>query len=275
MEEIKILGIPVKRINKNQFLKTIEGTIFSGSKLHIVTVNPEMFVEASKNFHFKKILRKTFNIADGVGTMWASYYLSLIDKKDRYQKLGFIKKLLLFKLTIFLIPFWKKIFKVLPEKLSGSDIFWDVLELANKYSWRVFLMGGRRGVAKKVKRIIEEKFKKIIICDAIEGSPRSKKDFLIRERIRRTTPNVLFVAFGSPKQEVWIERNLKHLNNRLVAIGVGGTFDFVAGKIKRAPAVFQSLGLEWLWRLILEPKKRFKRIINAIFVFPWLILKSK
>ena len=87
-------------------------------------------------------------------------------------------------------------------------------------------------------------------------------------------PDILFVAYGSPHQEFWIHRNLFKLNSVKVAIGVGGTFDFYAGKRKRAPKWMQKIGLEWLWRLTGEPK-RLSRIWNATFVFARLVAKEK
>ena len=96
---------------------------------------------------------------------------------------------------------------------------------------------------------------------------------LIR-RINNAQPEILFVALGAPKQEIWIYENLKKMPSVKLAMGVGGSFDFISGRIKRAPLIFQRLGLEWLWRLILEPR-RIKRIYNATAKFGWVVLKNK
>ncbi len=93
------------------------------------------------------------------------------------------------------------------------------------------------------------------------------------QRINKTQPDIIFIAFGAPKQEEWICENLKKMPSVKLAIGVGGSFDFVSGKVKRAPLILQKLGLEWLWRLILEPR-RIKRIYNATVKFCWLVLRK-
>ena len=105
--------------------------------------------------------------------------------------------------------------------------------------------------------------------------PNSNNDKLNEEliqRINKTKPDIIFVAFGSPKQEEWIHESLKRIPSVKLAIGVGGSFDFISGKTKRAPLIFQKLWLEWLWRLILEPR-RIGRIYNATVKFSWLIFK--
>jgi N-acetylglucosaminyldiphosphoundecaprenol N-acetyl-beta-D-mannosaminyltransferase len=92
------------------------------------------------------------------------------------------------------------------------------------------------------------------------------------KRIESARPHILLVAFGAPAQDMWIATHLKSLPTVRIAMGVGGTFDFLAGDVRRAPLALRILGLEWLWRLILEPW-RWKRIWTAVVTFPWLVLR--
>jgi N-acetylglucosaminyldiphosphoundecaprenol N-acetyl-beta-D-mannosaminyltransferase len=94
------------------------------------------------------------------------------------------------------------------------------------------------------------------------------------DRINRSGANVLLVAFGVPKQDFWITRHAAQLTNVRIAIGVGGAFDYLSGRIRRAPAVFRRMGLEWLWRVVQEPR-RIPRILNATVVFLWTVLRSR
>jgi len=272
MKEIKILGIPVKQINKKQLLGLIEEKINRREKLHIVTVNPEILVSAQKENEFKKILRQSFNIPDAVGIMWAGYYLSKTNGASGL--FGSLKKLFWLKWSLILTPFWQKKFKIFPEKLSGSDIFWDILKLADKKRYKIMFLGADEGVAQMVANKMRIQFKNLKIVGAIPGSAKESDDEMMQKIVNNAEPQIIFAAYGSPKQEYWIARNLPYFKNSLITIGVGGTFDFVAGKAKRAPKILRSLGLEWLWRLIQEPKKRFKRIINAVFIFPWLVFRK-
>ena len=119
-----------------------------------------------------------------------------------------------------------------------------------------------------------KEYPKSIFAGSYAGSPDKEDEEHIVEMINRGKPDILFVAYGSPAQELWIHRNLFKLDSVKVAIGVGGAFDFAAGMVKRAPKWVQKIGLEWLWRLIREPK-RIKRIWNATYVFIKFIHKQK
>ena len=111
---------------------------------------------------------------------------------------------------------------------------------------------------------------KVVGCFA--GSPREEDAPTILAMIRTAAPHLLLVAFGAPAQDLWITKHLTEMPSVRVAVGVGGTFDFLAGRVKRAPAFMRSLGLEWLWRMIREPR-RIGRIWRAVAVFPVLVLR--
>jgi N-acetylglucosaminyldiphosphoundecaprenol N-acetyl-beta-D-mannosaminyltransferase len=121
---------------------------------------------------------------------------------------------------------------------------------------------------------MKRKHPELIVAGAESGGRLPEMDQSVMARIRESLPDILFVAFGHGKQEKWIAAALPSLPAVRVAMGVGGAFDFIAGRVKRAPKLMRLAGLEWLWRLIREPW-RIRRIWTAVVVFPWLVLRSK
>ncbi|MBN1758323.1 MAG: WecB/TagA/CpsF family glycosyltransferase [Chitinispirillaceae bacterium] len=157
------------------------------------------------------------------------------------------------------------------EKVSGSDIFIDLFKKGLELNYKIYLLGGASGVAQKVieKFDVEKRFQERIFFDSPPKGfelDRKIEDEVIM-KINKVSPNLLFVALGSPKQEIWICRNRKKLKANIV-IGVGGSFDFVAGITPRAPIWIQKISLEWLFRLLMEPKRLWKRylITNTYFI---------
>ncbi len=149
--------------------------------------------------------------------------------------------------------------KPIKERVTGADLMEKILKLGKH---RIFLLVGKGGVVEK----IAKKFSNIVgftedIDEAIEC-------------INELRPNILFVALGAPKQEKWIHYNIAEIPSVKVAMGVGGAFDFISGKILRAPKFSRKIGLEWLWRLIIQPW-RIRRIYNATIKFPWLVIKTR
>lgn len=150
----------------------------------------------------------------------------------------------------------------LPAKLSGSDMILPIARLAARERWRVYLLGGAAGTALGAARRFESELglrvvgvdESFVRLDDREGSER------VVDRIRASGADLLLVAFGAPKQELWID----HWRSALapaVAIGVGGSFDFVTGRVKRAPAWISRVGLEWLYRLVREPRRLWRRYL--------------
>src|SRR5690606_12477114 len=136
---------------------------------------------------------------------------------------------------------------------------------------KVFLLGAAPEVNQRLaKKLLAAR---VQVVGHYSGNLSAEHDELLRERIQSSGAEVLFVAFGAPKQEEWIARNVSHLPSLQVAMGVGGAFDFLAERKKRAPRWMRSWGLEWLYRLLIEPK-RFKRIVNATLVFPWKVYRN-
>ncbi|MBU4368656.1 WecB/TagA/CpsF family glycosyltransferase, partial [Patescibacteria group bacterium] len=161
----------------------------------------------------------------------------------------------------------------LTERISGIDLIDEIIKNFGR-DYKIFLLGGKESVAKLAAEKLKERFPDIKIAGFFSGDAGEAGDSATVSAINQAKPDILFIAFGAPKQEKWIARNLKKIPSVRLAIGVGGAFDIISGKIKRAPRWMRRLGLEWLWRLIQEPR-RIGRIYNATIKFIWLVLMKK
>lgn len=151
---------------------------------------------------------------------------------------------------------------ILPERVAGSDLFWELAKASSETGIRLFFLGGMTGAAAKAARIAEMRYPgaKIVgtYCPPFETFNTPEEQRRIREVVRSARPDVLLVAFGAPKQEKWIAAN-KDLLGVPVSIGVGGSFEMAAGMLKRAPKWVQKVGLEWFYRFAQQPKRLFQR----------------
>ncbi len=269
-ERIEIAGVPFDPVTYEQVIEKIKSVMHKDGKAYIVTPNPEMVLEADENAEFKKVLQHSIlSIPDGVGILWASHYLSSPRSKSRTVRFF---SLLSSLSSIIFRP--AKIREKLPERVTGTDLFYRIAEESQNHKWRIFLLGAKPGVAIKAVDILLKKYPKAIFAGTYAGSPSFGEEEQIRNLIDSSKPDILFVAYGSPAQELWIARNLPRLNSVKLAIGVGGAFDFAAGAVKRAPAFMRKIGLEWLWRVMREPS-RIKRIWNATYAFAGFIDRKK
>jgi len=142
----------------------------------------------------------------------------------------------------------------LPKRLAGVDLMELICQRAAAKNWPVCFYGGQEGVAEMAADKLMKRYPGL--------------------QVESKNPKVLFVALGATKQEKWIAANLSKLPSVKLALGVGGAFDFISGRVRRAPKFVRTAGLEWLWRFLLEPW-RAKRVFRAVAVFPWLVLKEK
>ena len=152
----------------------------------------------------------------------------------------------------------------LPERVSGSDLFWELGKLSQTNGVRIFLLGGKPGAADGAKAKLIETYPDCEICGtycpSFEDFESSEVQDEIVRQVRSASPDVLMVAFGAPKQEKWIMAN-KHRLGVPVSIGVGGSFEMACGFAKRAPKIMQELGLEWAFRLLQDPARLYERYI--------------
>jgi len=260
--EIKVMNVRFNNVTIDESIDIIFEYINKSKKGYICTPNPEMLLKTQKNAVFLNILNNSLlNIADGIGILWASYNIEKHNSKF---------KALLNLPLVALYP--QKFRTVLKERVTGTDLLQKICEKAESHPYKIFLLGAGPKVAEITKEKLLAHSPSLNIVGFFEGSPDDKDKEEIIKKINSSEADILFVAFGAPKQEVWISDNLKTLKTVKIAIGIGGAFDFVSGKKKRAPLWMQKTGLEWLYRLIQEPS-RIKRIYNATIKFPIQIIK--
>jgi N-acetylglucosaminyldiphosphoundecaprenol N-acetyl-beta-D-mannosaminyltransferase len=236
-----ILGVRIHALTNALTVALIEEFIAGGQPHQLVTVNPEFVVAARHDDEFRGIINAAaLALPDGIGLLKAARFLRTTP---------------------------------LPERVPGSDLVRCLAELSHCKGYRIYFLGAQPGVAQKAIAALQKDFPNMQVAGAYAGSPTLADNEAMVQRILPTRPDILLVAYGAPKQDKWIARNLARLQIP-VCIGVGGSFDFLAGTAKRAPAWMQRLGLEWLHRLAKQPW-RWKRIWNAVPWFSWLVLKEK
>jgi len=283
---IKILGIPIDRVDFLTALRKIEGLMNTPGHHQICTVNPEFIMHSMRDEVFRAALvNSSLNTPDGIGVIWAAKFLNK-KSKIKNKKFGsrfatLIANLFWLKITLLAIIFNKKwLSSEFKERVTGIDLMWELCNRAQEHDWKIFLLGGQKGVSEKVAENIKAIYPKINIVGTYAGSPEPSRDNSrvvptndgpedIIQHVAKTKPNILFVAYGSPKGEKFIYQNLNKLNAKVV-VGVGGSFDFIVGRAKRAPRIFQVLGIEWLFRFLQQPR-RIGRIINAFPKFVWKV----
>lgn len=236
-----ILGVKVHALTNRQTLELIELFIASRRPHQLTTVNPEFVVAAQQDEAFRHIINNAaLALPDGIGLLKAARFLGTTP---------------------------------LPERVAGSDLVIKLAELSHLKGYRLYFLGAQPGVAEKAIEKLRALYPNLHVAGCYAGSPATEENEAIVQRILPAQPDILLVAYGAPKQDKWIARNMERLQIP-VCIGVGGSFDFIAGTAKRAPAWLQYLGLEWLHRLLTQPW-RWQRIWNAVARFSWLVVRSK
>jgi len=252
-------------------------------KIVIVTPNPEIMLMVGSDTLLYNILASTdVLLIDGIGLAQAVKFMYLNAPKNLIFRIPvvFIQGLVV-GIATFVNRKW--LLGDL-EIIHGSDFMFDLIKLANKKRWRAVFLGASGNVAKKSIEKLRANFKKVKmygfdgpIVNKERGRPISKleieKEIDLLKKINKIKPHLLFVGFGAPKQEKWVDRMLSKLDVGAIMV-VGGTFDYLTGKVPNPPGIFKYLELEWLWRLFTQ-KGRVKRIFNAVIVFPFKMFLLK
>jgi N-acetylglucosaminyldiphosphoundecaprenol N-acetyl-beta-D-mannosaminyltransferase len=236
---IRILDLPVDAITYEEWLKLIEQWVNkpADSPHHVCTINPEFIMIALQDVNFFNILsRADLCVPDGVGLLWAAKYLG----------------------------------HPLPERVTGSDGVPKIAARAAEKGWRLFFLGAAPGVADQAAAVLRAKHAGLQIVGTYSGSPAPNEENALVEMVNASNADILFVAYGAPEQDKWIARNLPRLRVKM-AMGVGGSFDFIAGIVPRAPLWMRRIGLEWLFRLYLQPWRimrmmRLPRFVLAVML---------
>ena len=258
---IFVHGVPFDAETLEEIGKKTEQLLSKKQQQYLfATPNPEMVIEAQSNPKFLAVLKQTkISLPDGIGILWAT----AVRGKPWYMKL----------LYLFLILFdSKKIRTVLPERVTGVAFFERLMHICEKKGETVFLLGAAPGVADKTALILQKKYLQIQVVGAFSGNPEQPEACI--KKINESNATILCTAFGAPRQELFLAKYLSKMPKIRIAVGLGGTFDFMTGMKRRAPLLFQKMGIEWLWRLTQEPS-RWKRIWSATGGFIWMILGAE
>lgn len=157
------------------------------------------------------------------------------------------------------------------EKIAGIDAAYSLLRYASVRGYRVFLLGGKKGIAELAAKNLKSQFPALTVCGTHHGyfdkHKKSPQNKAVLKKIRDSKPHILFVCFGFPTQEAWIKQNAPSLPSVRLFMGLGGSLDVWSGKLHRAPRVFQKLNLEWLWRCACEPKRIIPLVKNMVTFF--------
>jgi len=231
-DSVYILGVRVNNITTDETLEAINKMVADGGPHQIVTVNPEFVMQAQHNPAFRVVLGEaTLALPDGAGLLWAAH-------------LGG---------------------HPLHERVTGSDTLPLIAHMSAQRGYRIYLLGAAPGVAEKAAALLTAKNPGLEIAGTFAGSPDPSFDDEIVSRIVATSPDMLFVAYGAPRQDFWIHRNLERLQVP-VCMGIGGALDFITGVTQRAPGWMRNAGLEWLHRLYKEPWRWRRMLALPLFV---------
>jgi len=236
----RIINTPVHRVTLSDALDIVDEAVRTGESLSVGCVNAGKIVkmESDQLLH-RDVTGSDLVLADGMSVVWASKILG----------------------------------ERLPERVTGIDLMMGILARGEKYGCRVYCFGATEEVSLKVEEEINRQFPGIKLVGRRNGYYTDADEEAIANDIAACNVDVLFVAITSPKKENFMAK-WGDVSGATVVHGVGGSFDVLAGKVQRAPDRWQSMGLEWLYRVKQEPRRLWKRYLTTNVAFVWLILKS-
>jgi N-acetylglucosaminyldiphosphoundecaprenol N-acetyl-beta-D-mannosaminyltransferase len=229
---VDILSVSIDNVSMNAAMRRIEGYLASSELNLIVTPNTIAVNMANEDPDFKRIINTAdLRVPDGIGLIWAANFFNT----------------------------------PLTERVAGIDLMKNMVSLAQRMNKSFFILGTTDKILEEAAIILREKYKNISIAGMHNGFFSENEEEAIVKKINDSRADILFVALGLPKQEKWIDRHRDKLKVK-IAIGIGGSFDVISENLKRAPMFMQKTGLEWLWRLIQEPRRCHRMIALPIFV---------
>ncbi len=235
-DPVWVWGVPLKRLTMADTVAAVSDLIKAGQPSYFITANTHYVMLTDDNLNLRTInSRAAFIVADGAPLIWASHWQG----------------------------------SPLPERVAGSDLIFELSAQAAKKGHRLFFLGGAEGAAEEAARRLSARYPGLQVvgteCPPFRDLNADEQAALI-DRICSAGPDILFVAFGQPKGELWIDRHFEKLGVP-VSVQVGASLEFAAGKIRRAPRWMQKIGLEWAFRLGLEPRRLLGRYArNAWFI---------
>ncbi len=239
-ERIDINGIPLDNLQRIDALKKAEGFFKEEKCSQIVTLNIEMITRALKNNELKEAINKSeLVLPDGISVLLLG------------RGLG----------------------KYVPERIAGIEFAEELLKISVEKNLKVYFLGGKEEVSQTISSSIKKVYPTLNIAGAHNGYFTEAEELGVIEEINNSRADILFVGLGAGKQEIFINKHKEELKPK-IAIGIGGSLDVWAGKVKRAPSIFIKLNIEWLYRVLSQPRERLKRLLSTIPTF-YKILKSE
>jgi N-acetylglucosaminyldiphosphoundecaprenol N-acetyl-beta-D-mannosaminyltransferase len=241
-KRVSFLGIPVDCISMQETISIIDEAIQEDRKISHVVINAGKVVAMQNDKQlFESVVSCDIINADGQSIVWAARLLG----------------------------------KHIPERVTGSDLMPKLVKLASEKAYKCFFLGAKEEIVSKVTRIYREQYGEDIIVGYRNGYFNSEEEEQVALQISKSNAQLLFVAITTPKKENFLYKYKEILQNINFTMGVGGTFDIISAYTKRAPLWMQNLGLEWFFRLIMEPRRMWKRYLVGNSIFIWLVLKEK
>ena len=240
IQSVDLFGIPVVAAGMSEVMDMVHAAITAKQRMDIGVVNAAKVVNMHRNPELKEaVLSSDVIFADGAAVVWASKLLG----------------------------------KPLPERIAGIDLMWEMYKRGNIDKYRIFCFGATEEVNKKVAEIIEKEFPGVALVGRRNGYYDREEEEEIADHIAATKADILLVAMTSPKKEKFMAKWGDKMGVHVIH-GVGGSFDVMSGKVKRAPEIWQKLGMEWLYRVLQEPGRLWKRYFITNSLFLWMLFKG-
>ena len=237
----EILGIPVNAMTMSQVLDCVDNAINKNEPLHIGVINAAKLVNMHRDKYLKDdVLASDLVLADGAAVVLAGKILG----------------------------------QPLPERVAGIDLMTGIFERGKTQNYRIFCLGATEEISEKVAEQIKLDYPGVVLAGRRNGYFTADEEKEVAEEIAASKADVLFVAMTSPKKENFMAK-WNDTMGVTVCHGVGGSFDVMAGKVERAPEIWQKLGLEWLYRVKQEPRRLWKRYLVTNTLFIWMVTKEK
>ena len=242
MSRIQILNTSIDNFSMKETLSFVQDTIAAKKQIHHVVVNAGKIVQMQKDLELRESVNSSDIInADGQAVVWAAKFLN----------------------------------NPLKERVAGIDLMQNLVELSFQKNYKMYFLGAEEAVVSKTVDHYAEKFNSDIIAGYRNGYFKAEEEDQVIRDIVSSGANMLFVAITSPKKENFLYKYKSELASVNFIMGVGGSFDVIAGKTKRAPVWMQDIGLEWFYRFLQEPKRMWKRYLVGNSKFILLVLKEK
>ena len=235
-----LFGVPIDALTMRETVARVEAAIDARRSLLIGVVNAAKIVNMQRDAALRaSVLASDLILADGMAVVWAARLLG----------------------------------RPLPERVAGIDLMLEMLARGDECGWRVFCLGAKADVLARFAQRVAERHPRLNLVGCRHGYYKSDEEPDVAREIGAARPDILLVAMTSPRKEQFLARWHTVIGN-VVSHGVGGSFDVVAGMVKRAPPLWQRCGMEWLYRVWQEPGRLWKRYLVTNVMFCWMLLAA-